>query len=40
MSDNFDRKVCDGLQSTQNPTVTRQYLHNYQYFVEQLPSNA
>ncbi len=40
MSDNFDRKVCDGLQSTKNPTVTRQYLHNYQYFVEQLPSNA
>ncbi len=38
---NFDRKVCNGLKSTKNSDLlVWQYLHNYQYFVEQLPSNA
>ncbi len=35
MSDNFDRKVCDGLQSTKIIQTAVQYLHNYQYFVGQ-----
>ncbi len=37
MSDNFDRKVCDGLQSTKiiQQLLVWQYLHNYQYFVGQ-----
>ncbi len=42
ISDNFDRKVCNGLQSTKKfrQPLVWEYLHNYQYFVDQLASNA
>ncbi len=43
LSDNFDKKVCMDIWITSTKNSKRlslQYLHNYQYFVEQLPSNA